>query len=123
MKLVDTSAWIEFLRGAGNSTAAGVADLLTREEAAWCEIVALELWNGVTARQRPQLEKLERLVTSYPVNAAVWRCARQVASKARDKGLTVPVSDLIISACARVHGLELQHHGDEHFEMLDTVTL
>ena len=46
MKLVDTSSWIEYLRGRNNAVADRVRDLMREDEAALCEMVLVELWNG-----------------------------------------------------------------------------
>lgn len=123
MKLVDTSAWIEFLRGTGTPTALQVRELLAANQAAWCEMVAVELSNGVPATQRGKLEALEALVTLMPINNAVWRLARLLAQAARAGGVTVPSTDLIIAACARQYHLEIEHHQDQHFELLESVEI
>ena len=43
MKLVDTSSWIEYLRGRNNAVADRVRDLMREDEAALCEMTLVEL--------------------------------------------------------------------------------
>jgi predicted nucleic acid-binding protein len=94
-----------------------VIALLAAGEAAWREIIALELWNGVTLNQRAKLEALKSLVVPLTINASTWLYARKVASAARAAGLTIPVPDLLVAACAQIHRLDIEHHKDEHFVM------
>ncbi len=118
MTLVDTSAWIEFLRGTGTPAALRVRELLDADEAAWCEMVVVELWNGASGAHRPKLEALERAVHLASITAAVWTTARNLAASARSASLTIPSADLVIAARAKVHGLDIAHHQDHHFDAL-----
>src|SRR5437879_6178331 len=119
MVLIDTSCWTHALRRKGDATIrARVHELLVAEQAAWCEMVRLELWHGVANDWDEQLLRaLEEQVTSLPITADVWQRAVFIAGHARHRGLTVPVTDLLIFACANVHGVEVQHF-DRHFDLL-----
>jgi predicted nucleic acid-binding protein len=44
----------------------------------------------------------------------------QLADRARASGVTVPLADLLIFACAQIHGLEVAHD-DTHFDELMTL--
>ena len=47
LTLIDTSSWIEALRRSGRAEVRErVARLMSEGRAAWCDLVALELWNG-----------------------------------------------------------------------------
>ena len=46
MTLVDASSWIEFLRGRSSEPSQRVKTLLARGHAGWCDLTAVELWNG-----------------------------------------------------------------------------
>ncbi len=50
MILIDTSAWIEFLRDTGSSTCDSVGDLLS-DEFAICEAVQMEVLSARTTRR------------------------------------------------------------------------
>jgi hypothetical protein len=121
MTLVDTSAWIEYLRQTKSETAERVEHLLLLNEAAWCEAILLELWNGVSFSQKRKLEQLETLVPSLSINTTVWEQARHLAQSARASAVTAPSIDILVAACAYVHGVPLEHHDDDHFNRLSAL--
>ena len=123
MKLVDTSAWIEYIRGTGSDTALQVNEMIVSGEAAWCDLAAVELWNGVSERQQSKLIKLERLIVPLAINQSVWLHARKLANAARSNGLTIPVTDIVVAACAHIHQASIEHHRDEHFDMLSRLLI
>ena len=115
MKMVDTSSWIEFLRGQQNEAAQRVKELVRRDQAGWCELISVELWNGLRpGRENKALEDLQEAATSFALSAEVWEKARRLALRCRESGLTVPVNDVVISACAAHYGLEVECC-DSHF--------
>jgi hypothetical protein len=118
MKLVDTSSWVEYLRDRKSESGDAVEVLLLSGEAAWCDVTLVELWHGVRgAKEKRELAAMEQEIERIPVDDAVWRCASKLALRCREKGITVPVSDIITAACATTHGLELEHC-DKHFDDL-----
>lgn len=119
MKLVDTSSWIDAMRRDGDAAVrARVQALMQSGDAAWCDFVRLELWNGLRgAAERKHMEALEADVTLLPTTDAVWGRARELARRARADGLTVPGADLLIAACAWEHGVEMEHD-DAHLTAL-----
>ena len=119
MKLIDTSSWVDALRRDGDpEIKARVVALMRAGTAAWCDIVRLELWNGLRgAAERRQMEELEADVINLPTSDAVWARARLLTQRARARGITVPATDLLIAACAWEHGVELEHD-DAHLTAL-----
>ncbi len=117
--LVDSSLWVHQLRKSGDpAKRARVNGLLESGEAAWCPVVRLELWRGVTNdAERKTLRRYEALLPDYEITADVWERAIRLADRGRASGVTVPLADLLVFACAKVHGLEVAHD-DEHFEAL-----
>ena len=117
--LVDSSLWVHHLRRSGDPVQrARVNALLESGEAAWCPMVRLELWRGVsTEKERQTLRRFEQLLPDYEISADVWARAVDFADRGRAAGVTVPVADLVIFACAESHGLEVAHD-DSHFEDL-----
>lgn len=111
MKLIDTSSWIDAMRRDGDAAVrARVQALMQSGEAAWCDFVRLELWNGLRgAAERKQMVALEADVAMLPTTDAVWSRARELARRARAAGQTVPGADLVIAACAWEHGVEMEH--------------
>jgi predicted nucleic acid-binding protein len=63
------------------------------------------------------MQELEADVIQLPTTDEVWARARWLAQRARAKGLTAPAADVLIAACAREHGVELEH-GDAHLTAL-----
>lgn len=120
--LVDSSLWVHQLRKSGDAAKRDRANaLLENGEAAWCPVVRLELRRGVTSdAERRTLRRYEALLPDYEISAEVWTRSIQLANRARASGVTVPLADLLIYACATIHGLELAHD-DIHFDELTKV--
>lgn len=118
MTLVDSSSWIEFLRGKDSPPSQRVKTLLTRGEAAWCDMTLVELWNGAQGRpEKKALAEMEGELRLYPVNEQVWAAARALARRLRENGLSTPTADVIIAACAASNNLRLEHC-DSHFDKI-----
>jgi len=117
--LVDTSSWIEALRSTGRiDVRERVQRLLINGLAVWCDMVALELWNGAKGNyEKKKLTELEKEITCLHISKDVWGLARELANKCRQAGKTVPSTDLIISSCALFHDIEIEHC-DEHIEFI-----
>ena len=122
MKLVDTSAWIHQMRAQGDPVVrARVEDLLRGGDAAWCAMVRLEIWAGIgDERERKVLRQYEAVVPDLAIDDDVWQASFELARAARGGGKTIPPSDILIYACARRHGLTVEH-ADTHFDMLTAV--
>jgi predicted nucleic acid-binding protein len=94
---------------------------MAASEAAWCDAVRLELWNGAKNDwDRNLLLSLQSSVPALPITGDVWDLACTFANKARTSGLNVPANDLLIFACARHHGVPIEH-ADRHYELLKNV--
>ena len=117
--LVDSSMWVHQLRKAGDRTKRDrVNALLEAGEAAWCPVVRLELWRGVTNdTERKTLRRYEALLPDYEITIDTWDRAIRLADRGRAAGVTAPLADLLIFACAKINDLEIAHD-DEHFDSL-----
>lgn len=117
--LVDSSLWVHQLRKSGDPMKRDrVNALLESGDAAWCSVVRLELWRGVTNdAERKTLRRYEALLPNYEISAEVWTRSIQLADRARSYGVTVPLADLLIFACAKIHAVEVAHD-DTHFDTL-----
>ncbi len=119
MTLIDTSSWVEALRRDGQANIRDrVRKLMVSGESALCDTVLVELWNG--ARGSSEIKKLKELeseITCVPTTEGTWALARELARRCRKTGITVPVSDLVIAACAAHHQMELEHC-DRHFDQI-----
>jgi len=117
--LVDSSLWVHQLRKSGDpAKRQRVNALLDAGEAAWCPPVRLELWRGVSDdAERKTLRRYTALLPDYEITAETWERAIRLADRGRAAGVTAPLADLIIFACAKLNGLDLAHD-DDHFEAL-----
>ena len=88
--LVDSSLWVHQLRKRGDPPKRDrVNALLESGEAAWCPVVRLELWRGVTNdAERKTLRRYEALLPDYEISAEVWTRSMQLADRARASGVT-----------------------------------
>jgi predicted nucleic acid-binding protein len=118
--LVDSSLWVHQLRKGGDPVKRErVNGLLQIGLAVWCPPVRLELWRGVTNDvERKTLRRYEALLPDYEISSSVWERAVRLADRGRAAGVTAPLADLLIFACAREHRLDLAHD-DSHFTQLE----
>jgi predicted nucleic acid-binding protein len=121
--LVDSSLWVHHLRKSGDAVQrARVVALLESGEAAWCPVVRLELWRGVQREaDRKALRRFESVLPDYEITPAVWTAAIDFADRGRAVGVTVPLADLLVFACAERYALQLAHD-DGHFDELARLT-
>lgn len=118
MILVDTSAWVEFLRDTGSPTCVRVDELLA-DEVATCQPVRMELLAG--ARDERHLQDLRGLLaraTVVPTLAIDYEDAVALYRSCRRHGETVrKLIDCLIAAHTIRAGLPLLH-ADADFEVL-----
>lgn len=117
--LIDTSSWIEALRVTGRTDIRErVLMLMTDGRAAWCDMVAVELWNGAKGDyEKERLSELEKEIACLPSTPEVWQKARLLAQQCRIAGKTVPSADLLITACALAHHAGIEHC-DAHINLI-----
>ena len=116
--LVDTSAWIEFLRNTGTPVCQVVDELLVAELAV-CDAVRMEVLAG--ARDEAHLVSLRRLLARamvIPTLAADYDEAAALYRRCRRRGETVrKLIDCLIAATAIRAGAPILHH-DADFDVL-----
>lgn len=110
MILVDTSAWIEFLRDTGSPTCQAV-DRLLADDLAICDPVAMEVLAG--ARDEHHLAQLRGLLgraTVLPTTPADYDAAASLYRACRARGETArKLIDCLIAAVAIRAGAEVLH--------------
>ena len=122
MILVDTSAWVEFLRATDSQAHVRLRDLLQRDEPlATTELVVMEVLAG--AGDRAHLDRLRRAVLGrcemlaghglgdYEDAAAIYRHCRREGSTVRR------LNDCLIDAVAIRAGVPLLH-ADQDFDQI-----
>ncbi len=121
MTLVDTSAWIEFLRATGSETHLAVRQLLDDDEPAHTtDVVVMELLAG--ARDDDHRDRLRRLLARcehVPVRGLDdFEAAADLYRACRAEGETVrSLSDCLIAVVALRASLPLLH-ADRDFDVL-----
>lgn len=122
MTLIDTSAWIEFLRPAGNpQIKTEVGDLVQSGRAAFTCPIRYELVSGARKNEQRTLDLLFEVAHHYPMIPSDWNRAAEIRSILIRKGVTVPLSDLLIFCVAERHGFPLLAK-DAHFEVIGEVS-
>ena len=118
MILIDTSAWIEFLRGTGSATCNRVEALL-ESEIAICDAVRMEVLAG--ARDERHLYNLRRLLaraTVFPTEPMHYDDAAALYRLCRQEGETVrKLIDCLIGAVA-IYADAAILHNDADFDVL-----
>src|SRR5207244_3502194 len=109
--LVDTSAWIEFLNGAGSAHADAVEELLNGDhDVCTCGIVVAEVFQGLRRdRARDEIARSFRgMVYLEPSGLDLYLRAAELYRRLRERGYTVRSTvDCIIGALAEESGCHL----------------
>ncbi len=118
MFLIDSSAWIEYLRSNGSQKVKQkIREILQKEEAVSCGIVIVEILRG--ARNEKDFEALRDSLTALPQipldNAVVERASKWGFILDR-KGKTVSTTDLLIASAAYKKACLL--HLDSDFKVI-----
>ncbi len=118
--LIDTSAWVEFFRGT-SKTADAVAKLIEMGKASICGVVTYELIQG--AKSAGESSHLSGVLSALPyieMTSDLWTKAGNISAGLRVKGMTLPMSDLLIGAIALEHNIEVLTL-DTHFASIPGV--
>lgn len=124
MPLIDTSAWIEFLRKTGSETNEEMRNVLAKRHHI-CDAITMEILSG--ARDEAHAKKLKRLLSraivletkpiDYQNAATIYRACRQV-------GITVRTQiDCLIAAIAIRSNTPLMHQDSDFIAISQITTL
>ena len=122
MPLIDTSAWVEYLRDS-NSATCNEVDRLLNFEPALCDAIRMELLAGARDEQHvAQLEKLLARATVIKTESIDYDNAAAIYRACRRLGLTIRTHiDCLIAAIAIRTRTELLHK-DSDFDAIAKVT-
>jgi predicted nucleic acid-binding protein len=118
MVIADTSVWIPFFNRSDSSEKAAIDLLIDADEVALVGVVLAELLQGCrTSSERNTLSDALLALPYYEVDQSTWLRVGDLSAALLRKGVTVPLSDLIIAALAierdsRVYSL------DTHFKRI-----
>lgn len=119
MILVDSSAWIEFLRGTGSPVARRVDAMLDEDTIAVCDPVRMELLAGArTDRDADRLRSLLARGAEVPVETTHYEDAALAYRACRRQGETVrSLVDCLIASVAVAADIPVLH-ADSDFDVL-----
>ncbi|MBS3907675.1 MAG: PIN domain nuclease [Syntrophaceae bacterium] len=121
MFLIDSSAWIEYLRPKGSEKVKKrVREILQGEGAVSCGVVVVEILRG--AKNEKDFQALRDSLMSLPqvpIDDVVIERASKWGFILDRKGKTVSTTDLLIAAAAYKNGKLL--HLDNDFEIISSV--
>jgi predicted nucleic acid-binding protein len=116
--LVDTCAWIDFLRYQEGELGNQVAVLIDNNQAAISGVIIAELLQGVKIeKQQQQISLLINSVTAFPTQEFDWVNAGLLLQKLRSRGITLPLTDALISVVAHPYLVKVLTV-DKHFHHL-----
>lgn len=118
MTLIDTSAWIEFLRRTGRAEIKHrVAAILELGEAGYCGPIEFKLLSGARASEMADIRAAFRFSERLDFSGDCWQRAAQIERDLRTKGVTVPRDDIFVAAAALHHNVSL-YSCDPHFTLI-----
>jgi len=91
-----------------------------------CALTVAELGHGIYRADTPQraqqrrqfLDELKAHIPIYPVTEATAEIVARIGGEQAAKGVTLPLADLIIGACAVELGYAVATHNVRHFELI-----
>jgi predicted nucleic acid-binding protein len=101
MKLVDSSAWVEFFRRKGDPGIKRiVASLVQSDQAAFTCPIRFELLTGARPGEEADLERVFALSQHFPFEQDDWREAARLERHFRGRGVHIPRNDLFVATIA-----------------------
>ncbi len=119
--LVDTSVWIDFFRGVA-SIKELLTKLLARDRIFTAGPVLFEILQGIKSSEERELVKEALLSVHFlEITPGDWEEAAAISRELRFKGITIPMTDLLLAQLAITHDLEIISH-DPHFDQIPGIT-
>lgn len=121
--LVDTSIWVEFFRGKNQKIKTHVSNLIKSQRACLAGVVMAELFHGVKTEQEVELlNETMGALDYFETKRSTWEKTGKILRNLRLKGVTLPLSDVLLATIAEENGCEILT-SDNHFEKLDGIIL
>ena len=100
--LVDTSAWIEYLKKTSHPITKEIESALLLNVAAACQLVLAELIQGVRSEKETELIlDLASVVKILNESGSTWQQAGFLANKLRKQGKTISLIDCYLAVLAK----------------------
>jgi predicted nucleic acid-binding protein len=115
--LVDTSVWIDFFKGVPPVQAL-LEKLIAEDKVFSAGPILFELLQGVRSPEERKQVKEAFMATHYlEIKHDDWEGAASLASDLRARGITIPITDILISHLAKSNHLEVLSF-DLHFDQV-----
>jgi predicted nucleic acid-binding protein len=123
MVIADTSVWIPFFNRPGSPEKAALDVLIDADEVVLVGVVLAELLQGCRASsERETLSEALLALPYYEVTQSTWSQTGDLSAQLLRRGVTLPLSDLIIAALAIEHHCQV-YSLDTHFKKIPGVRL
>ena len=123
MVIADTSVWIPFFNRPDSPEKTALDLLIDADEVSLVGVVLAELLQGCRApSERHTLAEALLALPYYEVTSSTWLQTGDLSAHLLRKGVTLPLSDLIIAALAIEHDCPV-YSLDAHFKKIPGVHL
>jgi len=120
--LADTSVWIEFFKKE-SEIGDKLSSLLAEGSVTICGIVIFELLQGIKSDKEKSI--ILNAISELPyieMDSSLWQKSAMLAASLRRKGITLPLSDVIIASIVLEHNLSI-FTLDKHFDDIPEITI
>jgi predicted nucleic acid-binding protein len=116
--IADTSVWIEFFRDEKCLISTHLQGLLRSGRVALTGMVLAEILQGVKgARAAARVSKSLEPLSFMEMNRKEWQMAGEMSASLRRKGVTIPLSDILVASAALNQDCEV-FTTDPHFDSI-----
>lgn len=123
MVIADTSVWIPFFNQPGSPEKREIDALIDADRLVLVGVVLTELIQGCrTTREANMIVSKLTGLCFLETSFSNWRRAGELSFLLRRKGITLPLSDLLIAALALEHRCQV-YSLDPHFEHIPDLAL
>jgi predicted nucleic acid-binding protein len=121
--LPDTCVWIDFLKNRETALTVQLEHALLQGEVYICGVVLYELLQGIrNPGEDEQVRAAFGALTMFEVTTQTWTASAKLSSDLRRRGITLPLSDILIATVATEHNLTIMTV-DTHFKHIPNLSL
>ncbi len=120
--LLDTSVWVDALRGRTSEIVSVSQALLNEDRVLTCGPVIFEIKRGLRPPERKKILPLFDALIRLSVEETIWDAAGDLDATLRKKGITLPPMDVLIAQTCLHHKVFL-YTLDEHFRSVPKLKL
>ncbi len=120
--LLDTSVWINALRGLSPEIVAITKKLLNEDRVVTCDPVILEIRRWLRSRERKRVLPLFDALLRLSFDERLWDDAGDLDASMRQKGITIPPMDILIAQVCLHYSIPL-FTLDDHFSLIPGLKL